>query len=113
MSAVHTCIHYSVSVGQYCQLLFLFPPGGADKNAVIFQMDTQQIVATLRGHSKKVTGVVYHPRAVSRPVELDCMAFMAWPLVHSRPSLLGYRGRHGNEATWGGIGLRLCRKAWE
>lgn len=37
--------------------------GGADKNAVIFQMDTQQIVATLRGHSKKVTGVVYHPRA--------------------------------------------------
>ncbi len=39
--------------------------GGADKNAVVFQKDTEQIVATLRGHTKKVTGVVYHPREVS------------------------------------------------
>ena len=38
--------------------------GGADKNAVVFHKDSGQIIATLKGHSKKVTGVVYHPREV-------------------------------------------------
>ena len=40
--------------------------GGADKTAVVFQKDTEQIVATLKGHTKKVTGAVYHPREVSQ-----------------------------------------------
>ena len=39
--------------------------GGADENAVVFRIDTERIVATLKGHTKKVTGVIYHPKAVS------------------------------------------------
>ncbi|XP_065890470.1 pre-mRNA-processing factor 19-like [Dysidea avara] len=36
--------------------------GGADKNAVVFHKDSEQIIATLKGHTKKVTSVIYHPR---------------------------------------------------
>ena len=39
--------------------------GGADKNAIVFDKDAGKIVATLKGHSKKVTNAVYHPREVS------------------------------------------------
>ena len=39
--------------------------GGADKTAIVFQKDSKQIVATLKGHTKKVSGAVYHPREVS------------------------------------------------
>lgn len=35
--------------------------GGADKTATVFNKDTEQVVAILKGHSKKVTHVVYHP----------------------------------------------------
>lgn len=35
--------------------------GGVDKNAVVFHKDNEQVVATLRGHTKKVTSVIYHP----------------------------------------------------
>ncbi|RXG69892.1 Pre-mRNA-processing factor 19 [Armadillidium vulgare] len=35
--------------------------GGADKNATVFNKDTEQVVAILKGHNKKVTCVVYHP----------------------------------------------------
>jgi len=35
--------------------------GGADKNAVVFNKDNEQVVATLKGHTKKVTSVIYHP----------------------------------------------------
>lgn len=35
--------------------------GGNDKNATIFNKDTEQVVAILKGHSKKVTKVIYHP----------------------------------------------------
>ncbi|KAK3752720.1 hypothetical protein QZH41_018680, partial [Actinostola sp. cb2023] len=35
--------------------------GGLDKNAVVFYKDTEQVVATLKGHTKKVTNVIYHP----------------------------------------------------
>lgn len=35
--------------------------GGADKNAVVFNKENEQIVATLKGHTKKVTAVIYHP----------------------------------------------------
>lgn len=31
----------------------------------MFHKDTEQIVAVLKGHSKKVTGAVYHPQEVS------------------------------------------------
>ena len=44
--------------------------GGADKNAVVFDKDSGKIVATLKGHSKKVTCAVYHPREVSTDLPL-------------------------------------------
>lgn len=39
--------------------------GGADKNVVVFDKNEEQIVATLKGHTKKVTSVIYHPSQVS------------------------------------------------
>lgn len=47
--------------------------GGNDKNAVVFNKDTEQVVAILQGHSKKVTGVIYHPDEV--PVQLFLWSF--------------------------------------
>ncbi|XP_060679440.1 pre-mRNA-processing factor 19 [Hemiscyllium ocellatum] len=35
--------------------------GGADKNVVVFDKNSEQILATLKGHGRKVTNVVYHP----------------------------------------------------
>ncbi|KAK6638076.1 Pre-mRNA-processing factor 19 [Polyplax serrata] len=35
--------------------------GGNDRNATIFNKDTEQVVAILKGHTKKVTRVIYHP----------------------------------------------------
>lgn len=35
--------------------------GGADKNATVFNKDTEQVVAVLKGHQKKVNKVVFHP----------------------------------------------------
>lgn len=35
--------------------------GGNDKNATVFNKDTEQIIAILKGHTKKVTKVIYHP----------------------------------------------------
>lgn len=41
-----------------------FFPGGADKNVIVFDKSSEQILATLKGHSKKVTSVVFHPSQV-------------------------------------------------
>ncbi len=38
--------------------------GGADKNVVVFDRREEQIVATLKGHTKKVSSVIYHPAQV-------------------------------------------------
>ena len=35
--------------------------GGADKTATIFNKDDEQVVTILKGHTKKVSRVVYHP----------------------------------------------------
>ncbi|XP_040568185.1 pre-mRNA-processing factor 19 [Lepeophtheirus salmonis] len=35
--------------------------GGADRSATVFNKDTEQIVANLKGHSKKISRVIYHP----------------------------------------------------
>ncbi|XP_026680615.1 pre-mRNA-processing factor 19-like isoform X2 [Diaphorina citri] len=39
--------------------------GGNDCQATVFNKDTEQVVAILKGHRKKVTRVVYHPSEVS------------------------------------------------
>jgi len=35
--------------------------GGSDKTATVFNKDDEQVVAILKGHTKKVSRVVYHP----------------------------------------------------
>lgn len=35
--------------------------GGIDKTAIVFNNSTEQIVATLKGHTKKLTAALYHP----------------------------------------------------
>ncbi|KAI1285981.1 Pre-mRNA-processing factor 19 [Halotydeus destructor] len=35
--------------------------GGNDKNATVFDRSTEQVVTVLKGHSKKVSSVIYHP----------------------------------------------------
>uniref|UniRef100_A0A6Q2Z586 Pre-mRNA-processing factor 19 n=1 Tax=Esox lucius TaxID=8010 RepID=A0A6Q2Z586_ESOLU len=47
--------------------------GGADKNVVVFDKSEEQIVATLKGHTKKVTSVIYHPsQSVVFSASPDC-----------------------------------------
>lgn len=43
---------------------YALSPGGADKNVVVFDRREEQIVATLKGHTKKVSSVIYHPAQV-------------------------------------------------
>lgn len=38
--------------------------GGNDKNATVFNKDTEQVIAILKGHTKRVTSVIYHPQEV-------------------------------------------------
>lgn len=35
--------------------------GGNDRCATVFNKDTEQVVAVLKGHTKKVTKALYHP----------------------------------------------------
>lgn len=48
--------HFWISSGSFL--------GGADKNVVVFDKSSEQILATLKGHTKKVTSVVFHPSQV-------------------------------------------------
>ena len=79
--------------------LYYYSLGGADKNAVVFHKDTEQVVATLKGHSKKVTDVLYHPRAVSNAAitlwlltlsPLSVAAIRMWLLLHHLILLFEY-----------------------
>ena len=38
--------------------------GGNDRCATVFNKDTEQVVAVLKGHTKKVTKALYHPEEV-------------------------------------------------
>ena len=35
--------------------------GGNDKSAIVFNKDNEQVMTQLKGHTKKVTSVIYHP----------------------------------------------------
>jgi pre-mRNA-processing factor 19 len=35
--------------------------GGADKNATVFNKENEQVISILKGHTKKVNRVIYHP----------------------------------------------------
>lgn len=45
--------------------MYFYFPGGNDKNAVVFNKETEQVIAVLKGHTKKVTSVIYHPTEVN------------------------------------------------
>lgn len=65
-SATHSGLHSASTPGILCIDLSNSRPeriitGGADKTAVVFDNSSEQIVTTLKGHSKKVTSVIYHP----------------------------------------------------
>ena len=64
--------------------------GGTDKTAIVFHKDSKQILATLRGHTKKVTGAVYHPREVPLLPLFLSLPFPSSPLslfIHLCPYL--------------------------
>jgi len=39
--------------------------GGSDKCVTVFNKDSEQILATLKGHSKKIVSVISHPDEVN------------------------------------------------
>lgn len=61
--------------------------GGADKNVIVFDKSSEQILATLKGHSKKVTSVVFHPSQVrsapSSPPSQTAPDGLLWSLLCS------------------------------
>lgn len=65
-TATHTGLHSASITGITCLDVKPNDPtrvvtGGNDKTAVVFNNESEQIVATLKGHTKKVTRAVYHP----------------------------------------------------
>lgn len=64
--ASHSGLHSSANPGILCMDLCStdsnrIVTGGNDKVVTIFNKDSEQIVAQLKGHSKKVTNVIFHP----------------------------------------------------
>lgn len=66
-SLVCTITHaYSyIRFHKYISDMRFLSSGGADKNVVVFDRREEQIVATLKGHTKKVSSVICHPTQVS------------------------------------------------
>ena len=63
-------------VSTLSSLLFLLFAGGNDKSAVVFNKDTEQVIAILQGHTKKVTSVIYHPEEVVIPTSDKILIFL-------------------------------------
>ena len=47
--------------------------GGNDRCATVFNKDTEQVVAVLKGHTKKVTKALYHPEEVNSALRLSVL----------------------------------------
>ncbi|KAK0073564.1 hypothetical protein PV325_009544 [Microctonus aethiopoides] len=62
--------------------------GGADKNATVFNKDTEQVVAILKGHTKKVTRVVYHPEEDIVMTASPDTTIRIWNVATSQTTLL-------------------------
>ncbi|KAG5678481.1 hypothetical protein PVAND_008151 [Polypedilum vanderplanki] len=62
--------------------------GGNDKNATIFNKDTEQVVTILKGHSKKVTKVIYHPDESTVITASPDTTIRVWNVPTSQTTLL-------------------------
>lgn len=59
--------------------------GGNDRNATVFNKDTEQVVAILKGHTKKVTRVVYHPEEDLVITASPDTTIRVWNVPNSQP----------------------------
>lgn len=62
--------------------------GGNDKNATIFNKDTEQVVKILKGHTKKVTKVIYHPKEEIAITASPDATIRVWNIPTSQTTLL-------------------------
>ncbi|XP_062518319.1 pre-mRNA-processing factor 19-like [Corticium candelabrum] len=62
--------------------------GGADKNAIVFDRKSEEVVATLKGHTKKVTSVLYHPREDVAVTASPDASIRVWSIPTSSCSLI-------------------------
>lgn len=62
--------------------------GGNDKNATVFNRETEQVVAILKGHTKKVTKVIFHPEESTVVTASPDMAIRVWNVPTSQTTLL-------------------------
>lgn len=62
--------------------------GGNDKCATVFNKDTEQVVAVLKGHTKKITTVIYHPEEDTVVTGSPDMSIRIWNIPTSQTTLL-------------------------
>lgn len=62
--------------------------GGADRCATVFNKDTEQVVAILKGHTKKVTKVLYHPDEELVVTASPDQTIRVWNVPTSQTALL-------------------------
>ncbi|CAK9295061.1 unnamed protein product [Gordionus sp. m RMFG-2023] len=72
----HLGLHSASDPGILCLDISILDPskvvtGGNDKNAVIFDSQSNQVIATFKGHTKKVSSTIYHN-------ERDCIITASW-----------------------------------
>lgn len=59
--------------------------GGNDRNATVFNKDTEQVVSILKGHTKKVTRVIYHPEEDVVITGSPDTTIRVWNVPNSQP----------------------------
>ncbi|XP_043470589.1 pre-mRNA-processing factor 19 [Leptopilina heterotoma] len=62
--------------------------GGVDKNATVFNKDTEQVIAILKGHTKRVTRVIYHPEEDVVMTASPDSTIRVWNVATSQSTLL-------------------------
>lgn len=62
--------------------------GGNDKCATVFNKDTEQVITVLKGHTKRVTTVIYHPEEDTVITGSPDMCIRIWNIPTSQTQLL-------------------------
>ncbi|XP_053214468.1 pre-mRNA-processing factor 19-like [Panonychus citri] len=86
--ASHTGLHSASTAGivsfDICPLDdSKFLTGGNDKVAIVFDKNAGQVVTTLKGHTKKVTSVIYHPNQTTAITASPDASIRVWNLANS------------------------------